>query len=201
MTLSTDICIIGDVDPEFLFSTALVAVCLAAHEPERIATAKVDRDGPSKWSDYDTISTTCGQGLAAWTWVKYRADGAPLRAMDEYDTEELGADEDGVADTWFIGPACQALINIDTAYSYKGRDNAGCGTLHARVITMVHDEVAKLGCTIKWKNEFTGEWFDGLDGLDSLEDGGVAATNWFKSDVMPAIAAFISNGSTLAIEA
>lgn len=188
MTLSTDIAIIGPIDPEFLFSNALVAVCLAANEPERIATASVDRDGPSKWRDYDTISTTCGQGLAAWTWVKYRADGSPYRAEDEYETEEDG-------DRWFIGPACQALIDIDTAYGYKGTDGSGCGTLHARVIKMIHDEVARVGCTIKWKNEFTGEWFDGLDGLDGLEDGGVAATNWFTADVMPAIAAFISNGN------
>lgn len=199
MTLSTDIAVVGPIDPEFVFKTALTAVCMASNAPERIGGAKVERSGPGQWRDYSAINTVCGQGLAAWTWVYHREDGSPLYAEDAYEVEEVD-DETGIAETWFISPACHVKVNLDTAYGYRGPDGAGCGTLHARVITMLHDEVAKRGCTIKWKNEFTGDWHDGLDGLAGLQDGGESAISWFQSEALPAIAAHIVAGSRLAIE-
>lgn len=200
MTLSTDICIIGDVDPEFAFKTALVSVCMAGDVMTRVHTARVERNEPNEWRDYPTIATECGQGLPAWIHLYYRADGSPLRTVDEYETEE--PDEDGVSDTWFIGPACQVKINLDTAYSYNGPHGIGSGGLHARVIRLIFGQMDNLGCTIKWHNEFTGEWFDGLNGLEELDDSGRAARSWFSDSVLPAITKMAQeSGSTLAIEA
>lgn len=188
MTLSTYIAVKGEVDPEELFQLTLLAVCLAANEPHRWSTAEIERSEPGQWREHHTINTRCGQGLAAWTFLHYNADGTPLHAEDAYEVDEADADDD----PYFIAPACHSKINLDTAYGYRGDDGSDCSTLHARVIRLLHATLAAREISLSWKNEYTGEWHDGLDGLEEFVGNGVDAGNWFREVAMPAVKAHIA---------
>lgn len=175
MTLSTDLVIVDPINPRAVFDFALA---LLAEDfdgtPEWNYTPAAD----SKGFRNSYYATTCGQGLAAWLFV-HHADDGPLTIADEYWEDDE------------VRPPCNehcVRIDWDTGYSYKGRNGEGCGDLHVRMVATVGHWLDEQGKRWWWKNEFTGEWHEGADGLNALGDSGAAAQEWLTTTVLPAIA-------------
>lgn len=122
-----------------------------------------------------------GQGFAAWLMMSYRP-GADLYTEDVYD-------EDG-DDKWLVSRACSFKLSFDTGYGYRN-GGEGCGDLHARFIASLYHWMIATDpdASLVWHNEFTGDYFDNLDGLDTLGDAGDDAREWVNNVVLPAIAA------------
>lgn len=176
MTLSTDLVIVDPIDARKVFDFTLALVAEG-----------FPRD--PKWEhdeDRRRYSTTVGQGLPAWTFVHYATDG-PLLVESEEEWREWA--EEGET---FDPPPCNEhciRIDWDTGYSYRGTNGEGCGDLHARYVATVGHWLDEQGKRWWWKNEFTGEWHNGHEGLDSLGNAGDDARSWFVGTVRPAIEA------------
>lgn len=180
MTLSTDIYILDPVDPKEVFDFCnkyLLKVTdpLIDHKPDTTWS----RD--TGWVDDPEVmdlSNRIGQGFDAWLLTKYRKNG-PLYSEDQYD------DDEDREEPYLLSPACFMKLDFDTAYGYRS-EFGGCAQLHSRYIVALHDWLETKGVRIKWRNEFTGEIFDGLDGLDGFGNDGDAARDWFKS-ILPGV--------------
>lgn len=110
------------------------------------------------------------------------ADGLPAtseRCMDARSREEGNPEHSGWA---------SMVLSFDTAYGHKGPNGEGCADLHRKYIEVLHVYAQRKGLQLKWQNEFTGEWFDGLDGLDAFGRANDDAQAWFHGTVVPAIA-------------
>lgn len=166
-----------------------------------------------KWKQQDCDGNRLGQreilnepmqGLPAWLWIYYGADGPMRHAHTKYCATEVGPakwDDDGkypvtandiaeheaeiAADPTRNGWAA-IEVTFDTAYGYVADDGTRCTQLHARYVAQFGAWLDKRGAPWRWQNEYTGEWFDGYDGLrDFAEDD--AATGWFDSQVAPVL--------------
>lgn len=147
------------------------------------------------------LSNPGGIGADAWLITYYGVDGpipphvctdgcylddaeyvkeGESRCMDARARDEGSPRESGWA---------SMVLSFDSSYGHRGPDGESCSDLHRKYIEVLHAYVTRKGLLIKWQNEFTGEWFDGLDGLDDFAKGGADAGEWFRSTVLPAIAA------------
>lgn len=188
MTLNTRVAIVQEIDPQAAFRLALDAICIAAGEADRIATAQVR--GPSVHENGTaSVGTVLGQGLPGIVDCDYRI-GGPLHAEDYYDRTYLDPGETATLDT----PACWVEIGWDTAYSFAGANGIGCSDLHSIAITLVHKALAERGIDIHWYNEYDSTWNSGIEKLDTLSAAGLEADLWFRHTAMPAIAAHIALG-------
>lgn len=209
MTLHTRVYLDGPIDGEAAFKLALAAVCTAAGRASDIEGAKIDRQAEGDLPDWvksiepgstnkqgftytpewiemqratrASISTVPGQGLPAWTDCFYMTDGSPLAAEDIYE----GEGEDRYLDQ----RACHLSVSWDTGYSYSD-GGIDCSTLHARAIVLLHSWLPD-GVKLRWVNEYSGDEYEGLDGLETLTAAGVEAGEWFRNVALPAIAAEI----------
>jgi hypothetical protein len=132
------------------------------------------------------IMNAPGQGFQAWLWTYFSSPDGPLtdnvydlvpgdERYDEWDAKHYSAI-----------PTAHVSLSFDTAYGYRGPGGVGCGDLHTMYIEALEAEFfTPRGLTFSWQNEFTGEWHEGLDGLDGLGSGGRAATAWFTGEVIP----------------
>lgn len=199
MTLNTQVAFLDPIEPTTAFQWALEAVCIAAQEPERIATAIVDPPSESyRGNSIEVIRTQCGQGLPAWTDVTYRTGGA-LYPEDVYDSYECDGEDDACkaedcADgyhRYLDERACHLMLSWDTAYSYSGPDGMSCTALHAIALVYVAYKAENAGIRMTWKNEYTGQWHNCADGLqESLGEflgAGADARDWFHNVVVPSI--------------
>lgn len=189
MTLNTYLAVTGKNAPGStpltgaeLFQLALKSVCIAAGEGQRIATAQTEIH---ELDGVVTHGTVCGQGLPAWLHVNYRADGSDLYEVDDIETWDDG-DE---IEQYMTCPAAFAKISWDTAYGFSGPNGMGCTELHSLAIRYVAACVMRRGYGITWKNEYTGEWNEGLTGFEEFGFGGAEAMDWFRNVARPAIAA------------
>jgi len=151
MTLSTHIRIVDPLSPEtvFEFCQSLLG------DPTTMKWTHEEGYSPGTMM----YANKGGQGFAAWLSVTYHPDG-PLPRDD-------GDDEPDDR------PLACIDIDLDTTYGYQAKNGAGCGDLHAWLITQVVDWLGdNRARTIKyfWQNEFTGEWFDNLYDLPQLGD-------------------------------
>jgi hypothetical protein len=147
------------------------------------------------------IGNPCGIGLPAWLIVKYGIDGPfPLHQHDRFCSVELGGEwnttqEDIDAHAADIATDPQengwatTVVDFDTSYSYRGDNGESCSDLHARLVFELGQWLDAKGLPWKWHNEYTGEWFDRYDGLESFGDFHRAsgADEWFRGRVLPAI--------------
>ena len=63
----------------------------------------------------------------------------------------------------------KTLINMDTDYSFGSRDSLNAGDIHVGFIFQIHEKIVKpAGGKMMWRDEYSGEWFKGLTGLDRL---------------------------------
>jgi hypothetical protein len=142
--------------------------------------------------------TVPDQGLPAWLMLHYRPD-APYRTAAEaaaHDDDicnlpgtEWYDEDDGPCDGSWHWPACWLEISFDTAYSYRDGQGRGCGDFHASLVAELGQWLDERGVAWKWKNEFTGDVHTGYEQLIELCSGGFEASAWFRTSVMPAIAA------------
>lgn len=187
MTLSTNIYILDPVDPMEVFNFCNTHLLkaenpLVDHKPD----TNWDRETKTWIDDPEVmdLSNRVGQGFDAWLLTTYRKNG-PLYIEDQYDEYEDEDEEDGIH-RYLTDPACFMKLDFDTAYGYSVPGIGGCSDLHARYIIALHDWLATKGVRIKWQNEFTGEYFDGLDGLEEFSKAGTEARDWFKS-ILPGV--------------
>jgi hypothetical protein len=165
MTLSTDMLVLDPTDVEALYSEANRLV--AAGIEVRVNRAAGE------------IHNAPGQGLPAWLEVTYGIDG-PLDV--ELDADEV--EEDGTPyQRW---PQPHAIrINWDTSYTYRDSQGRTCDDLHAAYIVTLGRWLDERGVRWCWHNEYTGEWFDGATGLETLSEAGAKAQDWFQSMALP----------------
>jgi hypothetical protein len=86
-------------------------------------------------------------------------------------------------------PAHWLAVSFDTAYGYSDERGYGCGDLHAEYVAKLGQWLDGKGIRWAWENEFTGEIHTGYERLIELSSGGFEASAWFRTTVLPAIAA------------
>jgi hypothetical protein len=146
------------------------------------------------------IGNPIGIGLPALLDVTYGADGPMIHRCDKWCATELGGEwnhtqedldeharhiaEDPTENGW-----AAIVVDFDTTYGYRGEGGESCSDLHARLVTALGRWLDERGLPWKWRNEYTGEWFDRYDQLDTLGDAHrcTGADAWFRDTVLPAI--------------
>jgi hypothetical protein len=195
VTLDTRINIIDPTPPAavFAFCRALLG---AADRHTHTATERC-------------LSNDPGQGLPAWLML-YHGNGAPRVTAEQAATHDGDCNMPG--NTYYEPdePQCDGRyhdragwieVSFDTAYGYSDDRGYGCGDLHAEYVARLGQWLDSLGVRWEWQNEFTGEWHTGYDRLGDLGRGGKDAADWFRTAVLPAIAADVAARTPLAIEA
>lgn len=132
-------------------------------------------ENDTSWSP-NSISTTPGQGLPAWTFIHHGADGA-WRAPE-------AKHEDDVPQ-----PRHFAAIKFNTVYSYTGPNDIDCTQLHALLMHDVADWLEPQGIPWQWRNEYTDEIHDQYEGFEAFIGHGIDAMQWLNTVVIPAIQA------------
>lgn len=194
MTLSTNVYILDEIAVEELFRFA-----------QRLLTTYDDRPVPQSpdqqvWRDEErsgiwnepgtrVIRNELGQGLPAILDIDYRP-GGPLRTAEDAAKHDEDCEPD--CDGKYHSRACWADLDLDTAYGYRDSRGWGCGDLHARLVAEIGKWLDERNVRWEWKNEFTGDVHGGDDRYERLIElvsGGFEASAWFRSSVLPAIAA------------
>ncbi|MBF4603724.1 hypothetical protein [Curtobacterium sp. VKM Ac-2884] len=145
-----------------------------------------------------SIANAPGQGFAAWLITEHNG-GKPFEFQPSL---PVGSDfwnefPDELANErahFDAEPGGYVDLTFDTAYSFRDDRGRGCADLHADYIVRTAAHAAELGVQIAWNNEFTGQWHDGIDGLDQFAGNGVDAQRWFFGTALPAIAAQVAKG-------
>lgn len=160
MTLHTRVHLTGEITPEAAFDLALRAILTAAGEEHRLEHALIKRN-PSLSASEDTyIGTVIGQGLPAITDARARRDGS-LTQPDGPDPDFPDEQPWGDRSPWTVA------ISWDTAYGYSGPTWPNAASLHGGALIALHGGLPE-GVTVRWENEFTSEWNDGLAGLEEF---------------------------------
>jgi hypothetical protein len=153
-----------------------------------------DRGEPSiATREPGSIRNRIGQGNRSMLDITYAIDGPIDEQPDarrEYEESraKYPDDEDyGISDYYAPVSYC-TKIDLDTGYGFQEEGIGGCSDLHAAIIMAVAAFAADYGSEIMWRNEFTGEWFSGLDGLDAFAGNAVSAMDWFQNTVKPLFA-------------
>lgn len=194
MTLDTNVAIGGgaiNVQEVFLICRAMV------NTP--VGTAPLTDWSIGNGPGIKHLSNPGGTGADAWLITWYGADGPipPHTCTDGCYLDDPEYAEDGESrcmdarsrdkgDPRHSGWASM-MLSFDTAYGHRGPNGEGCADLHRKYIEVLHAHVTRKGLLLKWRNEFTGEWHDGLDGLDKFASNGTDAQEWFRNLALPAI--------------
>lgn len=191
MTLSTYF-VIGAVESPSATAEAVYQFCRTGLNTPDDVEPKREQDK----CGYSEIWHPAGIGLSAWLLMKYRPGGPSMAECPRYDHED--DEEYAQSVEWHNGQPMNngfgcIQVNWDTAYSYRGPQGESCSELHAALIAALGVWCDKRGIAWKWKNEFTGEWFDGMDGLQEFAgDYANGPSQWFNNVAMPAILAEIN---------
>lgn len=184
MTLATEVFLSGDIDGREVFAYAQHLLALYDKQKRPASEQKTRAfEGPDS-EGVAQLSNRIGQGLPAILDVKFRTDGSPLRAEDIPETE--GSD-------WEY-PKCSVEVRFDTGYGYSD-SLGGCSHLHARFICALQDWVTERDGSLAWRNEYTGDVHQGLDGISEFIGDGNKAADWFATEALPAIVADIAQRS------
>ena len=195
MTLSTNLYVLDDVDVRELFRFAQgLLTKYDDRTPPQTPDQQVSSDDEGYRDGTRSLRNQLGQGLPAILEITYRADG-PLTTPEQSATctEDCEPDDD-----YHYHPrACWADVDFDTAYGYRDARGWGCGDLHAVLVGEVGKWLDERGIRWEWRNEFTGDVHGGdtrYERLIELVSGGFEASAWFRTSVLPAIAAQIEQG-------
>lgn len=152
------------------------------------------------------ISNPCGIGLPAWLIVSYGADGSMVHKCGKWCSTELGGEYNTtqkeiddharyIAENPMENGWAATVVDFDTAYGYRGDGGESCSDLHARLVAALGQWLDEHDLPWKWCNEYTGEWFDRYDQLDTFGNAhrATGADDWFRNLVMPAINAHIAS--------
>jgi len=185
MTLSTDVYVLDEIDAAEVFRRCqelLAEFDDAKRGPDR------QRSGVSEsWRGGGKLmANEPDQGLSAWLMLHYR-EGGPLTTAEQAAAHEDHCDAE--CSGQYHDQACWLSVDFDTAYSYHGPNAMGCGDLHAVLVAQLGEWLTRKGIRWTWRNEFTGEVHGNPESLINLVSGGFAASAWFRTTVVPAIAA------------
>jgi len=175
MTLSTNVYILDKVDPQEVFDYCNNHLLHAKNPKTSILDPKWEKD-----EDVTGLENEPGQGIPAWLITKFRKSGEMLYPKDLTQNEYFGEDEESAWGSRLYVPACYMDLDFDTSYSYRSA-LGDCNALHAFFILSLYNWLKGKGVRIKWKNEYTGEIFDGLDGLSEFFHAGSEAQEWFRT--------------------
>jgi hypothetical protein len=146
-------------------------------EPTQMSKEAMPWSGPGVLN----FGNELGQGLPAILDVEFRED-APVASTEQAaeHTEDCEWDvKQGSSCDWNHPVVCGILISLDTAYGYTD-SYGGCSVLHARYIVDFYTNfVLPRGLSLRWKNEYSGEINEGIDGIEEFLDGGDEAAEWF----------------------
>jgi hypothetical protein len=196
MTLSTNVYVLGQVDVRELFHFAQGLLTKYDDRPEPMTPADqawTDGERNPIWDDPGSwvIANRIGQRLPAILDITYRPDEA-LR--NETDAVAHNEDCEPECKGEWHPRACWADLDLDTAYGYRDVRGWGCGDLHAVLVAEIGNWLDQREVRWEWQNEFTGEVHGGEDRYARLVDlvsGGFEASAWFRTSVLPAIAAYV----------
>lgn len=129
------------------------------HAPDRVPVV----EGTSDLRGSRHLSHPIDQGLAALLDIYYGADGplGPWRGYEEFCDPAEDPEQSG----WSA-----IVVTFDTGYAYRADNGARCSDLHAWLVTQLGQWLDGRGKTWRWQNEYTGEWFDGHDGIADFGD-------------------------------
>lgn len=194
MTLNTKIYINGPIDVEELFAWGNANLIRPDHEP--VVTRRGVGEGEYSWQKDAMVGNRIGQGFCAIFEIEHR-EGAPISHMESFypsDYDEDDPESKGemleAKDELAARPDYYAEITFDTSYGFSDTINGvqmGCSALHSWFIYALVDYCDSKGVTLSWINEFSGEYYRGLDGLETLLQDGRSASDWFHNMVVPAI--------------
>lgn len=179
MTLATYITVLGPVPVEKLY-TLVDSMVNDSGEPSIVERT------PGK------ISNRAGQGNRSMLDITYGLDGPideQVEGLIEYERERAAYPDEpdyGISDWYAPLPYC-AKIRLDTAYGFDEPGIGSCSDLHGAIILAVAAFAADYATGIMWRNEYTGEWFEGFDGLDDFATNGASALSWFENLALPAM--------------
>lgn len=111
----------------------------------------------------ERIGNDMGQGFAALL-DAHGAIEKPLTEVHYNWNEETDEEIEEPLFKYFV------MVSFDTAYGYTGANSAGCGDLHAWIVTQLVDFCNAQNLPWRYYDESWGEWHDDLDGLDKLGD-------------------------------
>ena len=199
MTLSTNLYVLGPVDVRALFHFAQGLLTKYDDRPTPQQPADQvwkDEERHAVWKDPGarTIRNEIGQGLPAILDIDYRP-GAMLRTAEQAAAHDEDCDDD--CSGKYHSRACWADLDLDTTYGYRDARGWGCGDLHAVLVGEIGNWLDERGIPWEWQNEFTSEVHGGDDRYERLIDlasSGFEASAWFRTSVLPAIAAEIAGG-------
>ncbi|MFF0597878.1 hypothetical protein [Streptomyces antibioticus] len=201
MTLNTRVYVLDKVDPHetFRFCRELLGATDRHVWFDRQDSTYADGEWAVRPGSPWTVANRLGQGLPAILAISYRPD-APLRTPEqaaEHDEDICNLPERDWYDAE-AGPcdgvhpfsrACWLTVSFDTGYGYRDERGYGCGDLHAELVAKLGQWLDGRGVRWEWMNEFTGEIHTGYSRLIDLASGGFEASAWFRTTVLPAIAA------------
>jgi len=157
LTLNSVVVVLDPVNPQKLFDFTLERMVT----DRSLQAVRWDlRRDPSR----STLSTLPGQGLMGWLFVHYCENGPYLT-----EEEHVAEWEDDDYPYPHPGPVF-AQWSIDTTYTAKAPNGAGCSDMHAWLISEVGAWLDGQNIRWRWKNEFTGEWHEGVDTVSDLGD-------------------------------
>lgn len=194
MTLCTDFYVLDPIDISELWAevTRLLMNDMRLVQPEHVLRT---HEGES--SEYGSKgelkhSTSCGQGLPAWTFLHYREDGKALVTAEQAAAHNEDCDD---ARAYSENQSCASAhklahwvsVDWDTVYGYSDDLGRNCGVLHAGYIVALATWCRARGVRTAWKNEYTGEIYPGTEAISTLIGESDAATKWFAEIVLPRV--------------
>jgi hypothetical protein len=202
VTLSTNVYVLDEVSPHELFRFCQTLLTKydedGGYRPwnqQRCSDKPREDWNGETWTKQGrwSIANQIGQGLPAILDITYHP-GGPLTTAEQAEMCTGHCEPD---DDYHYHPhACWLDIDFDTAYGYKDERGWGCGDLHAALVAELGEWLDAKGVRWEWRNEYTGEVHGGDDRYVRLIDlgvGGFEASAWFRTTVLPAIAADIAN--------
>lgn len=154
MTLHTFVHLTGTISLEDAFALALRAVLTAEGADDRYDTVIIERE-PAGAVDWDFIQTKPGQGLPTWTGATRRPDGSLFTPERDAITGDVIDDPE----PWTVE------LSWDTSYTYTGTWPTA-SSLHGAALVHLHRSLpARTVKRFRWRDEFTHEWHNNLDGL------------------------------------
>jgi hypothetical protein len=170
MTLDTAVYVQSPCDKEELWSEIIRIITRGTME----ALVDPDKD--------NTRTTTCGQGLDAWTFMHWGDDDAARMPEPETCDEWCKSDCDRQHE-----PAHFIKLSFDTGYSFSRPYAGDCSTLHAGYLVQLATFFAPRSISWSWKNEYNGDIHEGLTGIAEFLGNGEHAKEWFQTQVLPAM--------------
>jgi hypothetical protein len=206
MTLATRVYVQGFVPRDDLLAVCRAHVARFAEGDGRDPANHTTVGPRESWkgSNLVTIGNVIGQGLPSMLHITYCPDG-PVRTPEqstEHDddcADDDTCDGDGRLRRWGPHqPPCVYEIDWDTGYAYTD-EWGGCAELHARFIILLGLWLQERRVPWMWANEFTGDLYDGFDGLcatyvsdyDGRERDAFARpkfmVRWIEEDLVPTL--------------